>query len=94
MICGKLGKMCMLSLKLVKYTLDLRFFTFYDFFELLRFLHELLIRITIIFSVYCLRPCLNNGVCVKPNVCLCPKDYAGVACQQYGECFLLIKLTY
>ena len=39
-----------------------------------------------IFLVYCLRPCLNGGVCIKPNVCLCPKDYAGITCQFHGEC--------
>ncbi|XP_021940110.1 delta and Notch-like epidermal growth factor-related receptor isoform X2 [Zootermopsis nevadensis] len=29
----------------------------------------------------CLPPCQHNGICVKPNECNCPENYAGAQCQ-------------
>ncbi|PNF36643.1 hypothetical protein B7P43_G19101, partial [Cryptotermes secundus] len=29
----------------------------------------------------CLPPCQHNGICVRPNECTCPENYAGPQCQ-------------
>lgn len=37
------------------------------------------------FSVLCPLICHNGGVCVKPDRCLCPPDFAGKFCQLHSS---------
>ena len=36
--------------------------------------------------------CQNGGVCIKPNICSCPKEYIGNICQ-YQSCLTLPKMV-
>lgn len=43
-------------------------------------------NIYIFFSAICHPECVNDGVCIAPGVCQCPRGFHGEVCQE-GEKF-------